>query len=103
VLEARIPTARTFEEIDTYKTKRNLPDSYAYLLLAASKVKSINGVRKSISELVLWLEQIPGKYVIQIAEGLTIKFGLDTTFLVPCESCKIEYPGGIGLNADMFR
>lgn len=99
----RIATRKVWKEIDNHKTKRNLSDMYAYILLVSSRVGEINGERKSIGELVEYLENLPGNDLVKIDRGFGERFGLDTTYIQQCAKCKLDITGGVGINADMFR
>jgi hypothetical protein len=99
----KIPTKASWEKIHRYKEKRNLPDDYSFILLQAAKIETIDGKTKSLGEIITYLENLPAKELRQLYDNLNIKFGLDTTFKVKCTSCKSEFTGGIGINADLFR
>ncbi len=102
-IETRIATSSVWTNIDSYKEKRNLPATYAFIFLIASGIGKINGEKKSIGELVEYLENLMGSDLMEISKNVGVKFGLDVSFTVPCSKCKTEIPGGIGINADMFR
>jgi len=102
-LKRRVPTKEVLESAKLYKEKVNLPDSYAFILLQASKIATINGKKKSMAELVEYLENLPGNELVKVSEFLNVKSGIDTTFKVECTNCKTAFTGGIGINADMFR
>ena len=99
----QVATKVTWNAINSHKEKRNLPPEYSFILLIASKIKTIDGKRMSIGELVGLLENLPGNDLVRLSEKLVLKFGLDTTYKVPCKKCKLDITGGIGINADMFR
>ena len=67
------------------------------------KIATVNGKKKSIGELVEYLENIPGNQLVKISRFLDRKFGLQTTFEAECEQCHGIFTGGIGINADLFR
>jgi hypothetical protein len=102
-IKRRIPNSKILDEVKVYKEKIKLPDSYAFILLQATKIASINGKRKSIGELVEYLENLPGKELVKISKFLEKNFGLQTSFKVECVQCKTAFTGGIGINADLFR
>lgn len=103
VIKRRVPTKEVLESARLYKEKINLPDSYAFILLQAAKISTINGKKKSMAELVEYLENLPGNKLVKVSEFLNVKSGIDTTFEVECNNCKTAFTGGIGINADMFR
>jgi len=103
VITKAIPTKLDWDAAHKHKEKRNLPDSYSYILLQAVRIGKVNGSKKSISELVDYLENLPGKDLLYLVKKLDIKFGLNTTFTVECQSCHIDFTGGVGINADTFR
>lgn len=103
IIKRRVPTQETINEANRYKEKVNLPDSYAFILLQATKIATVNGKKKSIGELVEYLENIPGNQLVKISRFLDRKFGLQTTFEAECEQCHGIFTGGIGINADLFR
>ena len=103
VIKRRLVTAENLKEARAYKDKINLPDSYAFILLQAIRIGTINGKHKTISELVEYLENLPGKDLVNVARFLDTKFGLQTDFTVECENCKTAFTGGVGIDADMFR
>jgi hypothetical protein len=102
-IKRRIPTSETMAELKRYKEKFNLPDSYAFILLQAGKIGSINGKKKTTTELVQYLENLPGNELVKVSRFLDRKFGLETTVQVECVNCKTAFAGGIGINADLFR
>jgi len=102
-IKRRIATSEVISSARMYKEKMNLPDSYSFILLQAAKIETINGKKKTIAELVEYLENLPGKELVKVAKFLDSKFGIDTTFEVECSKCKTAFTGGIGINADMFR
>lgn len=102
-IKRRIPTKEVLESARVYKEKVNLSDSYAFILLQASKIGTINGKKKSMAELVEYLENLPGNQLVKISEFLNVKSGLNTEFEVECNHCHTAFTGGIGINADMFR
>lgn len=103
VITKKIPVKSDWDKIRRYKEKRNLPDDYSFILLQAIRIKTIDGSAKSLGEVITYLENLPGKDLIALHDRLAIKFGLDTSFKVNCKSCKTEFTGGIGINADLFR
>lgn len=102
-IKRRLVTVEHLKEARAYKEKINLPDSYAFILLQATRIGSINGKKKSIAELVEYLENLPGKELVKVARFLDVKFGLQTDFTVECTNCHTAFTGGVGINADMFR
>ena len=103
IIKRRIPSKETMKAAKAYKDRVGLPDSYAFILLQAAKIGSINGKKKSFAELVEYLENLPGNMLVKISDFLNVKFGIETTFEVECTGCKTSFTGGIGINADMFR
>jgi hypothetical protein len=103
VITKAIPTKASWDAIHRYKDKRNLPDTYAFLLLQAARIGTIDGKHIGMSDLIEYLENLPGNELVNLSKALDIKFGLDTTFKVECNSCHTDFTGGIGINADMFR
>ena len=102
-IKRRIPDQKILEEARRYKAKAGLQDSYAFILLQATRIATINGKKKSIGELTEYLENLPGNELVKISRFLDKKFGLETTFKVECNKCHIAFTGGIGINADLFR
>jgi hypothetical protein len=103
VIKRGIPTKATWNVITRHKEKRNLPDTYAFLLLQVAHIDTVNGKKMSVAELIEYLENIPGKDLVKLTKFLDYKFGLDTTFKTECKSCHTEFTGGVGINADLFR
>lgn len=103
VIRRRIPVATTMEDIKRYKEKFNIPDSYAFILLQAAKINTIDGKKKTINELIEYLENLPGKELVKVSRFLDVKFGLETTVQVECVHCHTTFTGGVGINADLFR
>lgn len=99
----RVPTKKDWTAIHRHKEKRNLPDTYAFLLLQISKINTIDNKKPSILEMVEYLENLPGKELLEIVEFLDNNFGLDTTYKVECNFCHTDFTGGIGINADLFH
>jgi hypothetical protein len=75
----------------------------SYALLKAAMIEKINGKKKSISEIIEFLDNLPGNEFVKLTNQLEFKFGLDTTFEIECESCGSTFTGGLGINADLFR
>jgi uncharacterized C2H2 Zn-finger protein len=103
VITKAIPTKADWNAAHKHKEKRGLPDSYSYLLLQAIRISHVDGSRKTLSELIDYLENLPGRDLSFLTRKLELKFGLDTTFTVECQSCHTDFTGGVGINADMFR
>ena len=99
----KVPSKLDWDKIHRYKEKRNLPESYSYILLQVARINTINGKKKSLGEIIAYLENLPAKDLRNLTDKLELKFGLDTTFIAECKSCKTDFPGGIGINADLFR
>jgi hypothetical protein len=70
----------------------NLPDSYAFILLQATKIATVNGKKKSIGELVEYLENIPGSQLVKISRFLDRNLVTDT-FEAECEQCHGIFTG----------
>jgi len=102
-IKRRIANKEVLTSARNHKDKANLSDDYAFILLLATKIGSINGKKKSMFELVDFLENIPGKDLVKISKFLDVPHGLRTDFTVECKNCKTAFTGGIGINADMFR
>lgn len=102
-IKRRIPNKEILKSARSYKDKVNLPDDYAFILLLATKIGSINGKKKSVSELVEYLENLPGKELVKVSQFLDVPHGMKTDYTVECVNCKTAFTGGIGVNADMFR
>lgn len=103
VITRALPTKATWDTVYRYKEKRNLPESMSFLLIQASKINTIDGKRVSLGEILDYLDNLPGKDLVELSKQLTLNFGLNTMFKVECQSCHSEFPGGIGINADLFR
>lgn len=103
IIKRRIPDQKILDEVKRYKEKVNLQDSYAFILLQAAKIATINGKKKPVGELVEYLENLPGNELVKISRFLDKRFGLETTFKVECDKCHTAFTGGIGINADLFR
>lgn len=103
VITRRIANQEIIDEMMRHKEKFNLPDSYAFLLLQASRIGRINNKKKSTMELVQYLENMQGKDLIKLSKFLELDFGLKTRFKVECVKCRHKFEGGIGINADLFR
>lgn len=99
----RIPTSLDMEEINRYKERMNLPKSYSFLLLQASRISKVNNKKKSIAELIELLENMPGDSLMELYRFLDISFGLNTNFEIECHKCGSRFTGGLGINADLFR
>lgn len=103
VITKKIPTKADWKNVHRYKEKRKLPEDYSFILLQAIRINTIDGKSKTLGEVITYLENLPGKDLRQLYDKLDIKYGLDTSFKVNCNSCKSEFTGGIGINADLFR
>lgn len=102
-IKRRLVNTELLKEARNYKNKVNLPDDYAFILLQATRIASLNNKKKTIAELVEYLENIQGKDLVKVARFLDAKFGLQTDFTVECSNCHTAFTGGVGINADMFR
>lgn len=103
IITRKVPIKKHWTEINRYKEKTNLTNDYAYILMQISRIDTINGKRKSIPDLISYLENLPGVELVKLAKELEIKFGLDTTFKVDCNNCNTTFTGGLGFTADLFR
>lgn len=103
VITKRIPTKADWDVIYRHKEKRNLDETYAFILLQASKIAMIDGKAWPIGEVIGYLENLPGKDLMYLVKELDVKFGIDTTFTVECKVCHSDFTGGLGINADLFR
>lgn len=103
IIKRRLVNTELLKEARNYKNKVNLPDDYAFILLQATRIASLNNKKKTIAELVEYLENIQGKDLVKVARFLDAKFGLQTDFTVECSNCHTAFTGGVGINADMFR
>ncbi len=99
----QVPTNETRAPLMRYKEKANLHPSYNYLILVATRIKTVNGKRESPHELITILENMPAQNLSKLVDWLDVKFGLDTTFKVECKSCHTPFAGGLGISADLFR
>ena len=99
----RVATKEVWDKISRYKEKRDLPKEYAFILLFVSKIDKVNGEKLALGELIAYLENLEGRALVKLTEGLDFNFGLDTTFDVRCKTCDTKFVGGIGINADLFR
>jgi ribosomal protein S27E len=103
IISKRVPNKRVWDEINTYKDKIKIDPGMSYALLKAAMIEKINGKKKSISEIIEFLDNLPGNEFVKLTNQLEFKFGLDTTFEIECESCGSTFTGGLGINADLFR
>jgi hypothetical protein len=99
----KIPTKKDWVALDRYKEKRKLPETYAYILLFAVRIKKINDEVVSLGEAITYLEELPGKDMQYLTDKLSFRYGLLTDFETTCKVCGLNFTGGIGINADLFR
>lgn len=105
-VKKRIPTAEDFADIKLYQEKHKPNADFAFILYMIAKIKYIilnDKKYTTISELMNLLVDLDGLAFLEIDEFVKTEFGLDTTFIVDCKTCKIAVTGGVGINADLFR
>lgn len=102
-IKLRLPNKSIWQQIEKARNTLNYTFDYDYLFLLASKIKIVNSKELSITGVIDYLENLPGKYFREISDLTKFKFGYTKTYEIECEKCNNTFLGGIGVNADLFR
>ena len=95
VIEMRMQTPRMLDEIDSRKKemKKRTKDKtsrYDYILTLESIIRTVDGVTYSPAQLEAFILKLPladANYLLQKADKLNQKVGVETTVTVDCPDC----------------
>lgn len=103
IITRRLPNKAIIAEILRQQEKFQLDKSTSYNLMLFSKIDTINGKTFTVRQAVDFLEALDGRDWALLSKMLDIRFGLNPTYIVECKDCGLAIPGGLGINADLFR
>lgn len=99
----KVPTVGDLKAIKLFKDKFNITHQDDYILGVMLFIDKIDDKKLSQLDLLNHLKDMPGNDLVQLVKWVEIKYGLDTSYTVECESCHNTFPGGLGITPNLFR